>query len=495
MQEIPSLPAASGSRLGGDDYQHLLTWLHAVKLLRGRDGVTRVELEARDAGNVDDIIVHRNGRRSLYHQVKFSVDTSTPLTHEWFTTAATPNGKTPLQRFWQSYDELTNKHDDPPEMALYTNRPISDGDPVLRHRSGNDATVAQRLGAAAAGSKSAQTRAAWAQHLGIPDSHLLAMLADLRIEAGEPSIRHLSESCTMLMELCNLDCSETALLAGCGRIRQLIREGHRRLDCETITEIVADLGLDIAERSSRGLLLIEAIDHRPALRDAATITIDWVGRFDGEDPSLRRQLRDPGEWETALHPELRAAANGFKESGLNDILIGGALRLSTGLAAGAALRGVAGFTVATRNPFTQQEWSSSGPVTPAEYVVKETTLSGGTDIAIAIAVSGDPTEDVKTYLCRDHSEVGHLITLAVAGGPGRDAVVDDSAARGLAVAAVDAIRQSARTRQPARVHLFQCGPLALSVLIGHAWNRMPPTMLYEDLNSAEQYAPTFLLPA
>jgi hypothetical protein len=494
MDPIPSLPATSGSRLGGDDYQHLLTWLHVVKLLRGRDGVIRVELEAREAGNVDDIVVHRNGRRAIYHQVKFSVDAATALTCEWFTTAATPKGKTPLQRFWQSYTELNNQRGDPPEMALYTNRPISDDDPILRHRSGNDATVAQRLGAARAGSDSGQERAAWAQHLGVRESDLLAMLAHLRIEAGEPSIKHLTESCTMLMELCKLDYSEKALLAGCGRIRQLIREGHRSLDCETITAIVAELGLEIAEQSSRGLLLIEAIDHRPALRDAATITIDWVDRFEGDDPSLRRQLLEPGDWETVLHPQLRAAGDGFTAAGLSDVLIGGAMRLSTGLAAGAALRGVAGFTVATRNPFTQQEWSSSGAVSSAEFTVKEATLSGGADIAIALAISGDPTEDVEAYLRRDHPDVGHLITLSAPGGFGRDAVADDSAARGLAVAAVDAIRRNARTRKPVRVHLFQCGPLALSVLIGHSWNRMPPTMLYEDLNSAELYAPTFLLP-
>ena len=377
MTDLPSLPAPSGSRLGGDDYQHLLTWLHAVKLLRGRDGVTRVELEARDAGNVDDLVVHRTARRALYHQVKFSVDAATPLTHEWFTTASTSRGKTPLQRFRESYVNLTTGSGEPPEMALYTNRPISDGDPVLRHRSGSDATVAQRLGAVAPGSESGRVRAKWAEHLGIPESELLALLSNLRIDAGEPSIRHLTESCTLLMELCKLDCSETALLAGCGRIRQLIREGHRSLDCETIAAIVADLGLEIIDQPSRGLLLIEAIDHRPALRDAAAMTLDWVDRFDGDDPSRRRQLREPGDWERVLHAELRAAADSLTAAGLTDILIGGAMRLSIGLATGAALRGVAGFSVATRNPLTQQEWGSSGTVSPGEYTLRETTVNSG----------------------------------------------------------------------------------------------------------------------
>jgi hypothetical protein len=495
MDAVPSLPAPSGARLSGDDYQHLLTWLHAVKLLRGRDGITRVELEARDAGNVDDIVVHRNGRPPLYHQVKFSVDATAPLTHDWFTTPVTPTGKTPLQRFWRSHAALAKEHRESPEMALYTNRPISDGDAVLRHRSGNDATVAQRLSAAPAGSDSGRVRAAWADHLEVTEADLLTMLAHLRIEAGEPSMRHLTESCMLLMELCQLENDEKALLAGCGRIRQLIREGHRSLDCQTIAAIVADLGIEAAGQASRGLLLIEAIDHRPALRDAATITIDWVDHFGGDDPNLRRQLSEPGHWETTLHPELRAAGDAFKDAGLDDVLIAGALRLSTGLAAGAALRGVSGFSVATRNPLNQQEWSSSGAVSAAQYTVTERMVGDGLDIAVALAVSCDPTEDVEAYVRRDLPEVGALITLVAPGGAGRHAVGDSATARGLALAAVDAIRGCARTRRPDRVHVFQCGPLALSVLIGHAWNRMPPTMLYDDLNSAALYTPTFLVRA
>jgi hypothetical protein len=51
--------AASGARLLGDDYQHLLTWLHAAQLVHRDPEVTRVELEKYGAGNVDDLVVHR----------------------------------------------------------------------------------------------------------------------------------------------------------------------------------------------------------------------------------------------------------------------------------------------------------------------------------------------------------------------------------------------------------------------------------------------------
>jgi hypothetical protein len=41
------------------------------------------------------------------------------------------------------------------------------------------------------------------------------------------------------------------------------------------------------------------------------------------------------------------------------------------------------------------------------------------------------------------------------------------------------------------VHLFQAGPLALAVMVGYLWNRMPMTQLYEDLGPRDRYAPTF----
>jgi hypothetical protein len=494
MDAIPPLPAPSGSRLGGDDYQHLLTWLHAVKLFRGRDGVTRIELEAHDAGNVDDLVVHREGHRPIYHQVKFGVDALTPLTHEWFTTAATASGRTPVQRFWASYTNLAALHGQPPEMALYTSKPLSGGDPVLRHRSGNDATVAQRLAAALAGSDSGKVRAAWAMHLGVSEEELLGMLADLRIEAGEPSIRHLTDSCALLMELCQLQHDAKAVLAGCGRMRQLVREGHRILDADAVAALVDELELH-ADAPSRGLLVIEAIDHRPSLKQAATITLDWVDLFDGGAATVRRQLHDPAGWENELHPQLRTAAHSLRALGLDDVLLDGAMGLSTGLAAGAALRGVTGFTVAIRNPTTRQEWGSSGQVTTVTLTRADHELGDGNEVAIALAISGDPSEDVEEYLRRNRLEVGRLVVLSPPGGSGRHAVADDAAARGLAVAAVDAMREVARAHARVPLHLFQYGPLALSVLVGHAWNRLPATTLYDDLASADLYAPTFYLPA
>jgi hypothetical protein len=43
------------------------------------------------------------------------------------------------------------------------------------------------------------------------------------------------------------------------------------------------------------------------------------------------------------------------------------------------------------------------------------------------------------------------------------------------------------------MHLFQSGPLPLAIMIGHLWNRMPRTQIYEDLGPGAGYAPAFTI--
>jgi hypothetical protein len=43
-----------------------------------------------------------------------------------------------------------------------------------------------------------------------------------------------------------------------------------------------------------------------------------------------------------------------------------------------------------------------------------------------------------------------------------------------------------------RLHLFIAAPMALALLLGHRWNRIVPTMVYEYL-SAPGYEAAFLV--
>jgi hypothetical protein len=246
MTEEYRLPSASGARIAGDDYQHLFTWLQALKLLRETERVTHIEIEV-GGHNVDDVVVYRDGAPPLYHQVKFVVAQREPLTHEWFTTAG-DRAQTPLQRFYESFKKLS--YGGRPEMALETNRWPVDNDPILMHVDGRTHKLLPRLPLAAPGSVSGKTRAAWAAHVGVSEAELFEMLAHLEIRAGRSSYEELREHCCWLMGAVGLQDDVNAVDVGVGEIRRLVREGTRRLDAEMLREIIETRAR--TQRAARG---------------------------------------------------------------------------------------------------------------------------------------------------------------------------------------------------------------------------------------------------
>jgi hypothetical protein len=114
----------------------------------------------------------------------------------------------------------------------------------------------------------------------------------------------------------------------------------------------------------------------------------------------------------------------------------------------------------------------------------------GDDVAIAISVSADIVDDVRRYVETSALPIGKLINISPLDGPGQAAVADPSHAVGLSHALLDEIRR--HTRESAGiVHLFLCAPNGIGVLLGHLWNRVPTTQLYEDANAPSGYFPTF----
>jgi hypothetical protein len=61
-----------------------------------------------------------------------------------------------------------------------------------------------------------------------------------------------------------------------------------------------------------------------------------------------------------------------------------------------------------------------------------------------------------------------------------------------ALAVRDAVRRAVRTAETRRIHLFMSGPAGGALLLGHFWNRVCTTLVYEDLSPG--YWPTFEIP-
>jgi SMODS-associated and fused to various effectors sensor domain len=483
------LPSPSGARLAGDDFQHVFTWLTAMRCLIRGSNVARVEFEVREAGNVDDVVVHHNDGSTIYHQVKFVVDQREPLTYEWFITPSRPGGATPLQRFYNSFTTLGSAGS-PPDMVLYTNRATAgSSDPLMRFVGGLDDRLVPRALAQGRDTETGRALTEWSVHLGVDEEELASLLGSLRIRAGEQSVRSLQERCQEVMGMLGLRSDLAAVLTAVGAVRSLIEEGQRCLDRESVTALVEAMGLPSAP--PRATLLIQCLAPDP-WPDASTVAVNWIQLFIGEEPRSRRQLIDPSGWENRLRPELRTAVADVQAQGYNRVLVTGSYRLSVATVVGAEMPRVAGFHLARRQG-SGEEWSSDGPRTRLHLRRSTRDLGSGADIAVAVAIATDLADDVEAYCREALPSVSELVVLSTPDGPGHNALRDASAARGATDALIAGLR--AEGRRAATLHLFQAVPSGLSLLMGHAWNRMPETQLYDDLNSPAGYTPTFRLAA
>ena len=277
--------------------------------------------------------------------------------------------------------------------------------------------------------------------------------------------------------------------AGVDAIRKRVIAGLRDIELEDLEGIIRDTALEPAPKTAT--LMVQAIDRRDTA-DMATASVDWVDLFVGEEPGVRRELHDPADWDGRLRPELQAAIQTIRSTGMTTVAIEGAMRLSVFFLAGRELSSVSGFNV-THNA-RGVEWASQDTSTTMDLVVTAHDISAGDDIAIGLSVTGDITEDVLDYVQRAKLPVAkNVIEIAPAIGPGRDALTPENAPE-WAEATIAEIKRASRGH--GKIHLFLYGPGQAALLLGHAWNRLPTVQVYEDLGpGGRDYTPTFLIPA
>jgi hypothetical protein len=172
----------------------------------------------------------------------------------------------------------------------------------------------------------------------------------------------------------------------------------------------------------------------------------------------------------------------------------GALRQATFFRVGAALPDTRGHEL--RYVQKQQLWSTDAPkASIGEPDVVRTPVGGGSDLAVAVGVATNPTAAVVEYLRTAKIPVDDLLTVQPATGADDRAVADAGQAVAYAQQIRDRVRQELDRRPAQRVHLFLAGPGGLALLLGHRWNRIRPTVVYEHLGPGRGYIPAFTVDA
>lgn len=484
-------PSRTGVRIAGDRYQWSHVWRACLQVLRDHEQSTAsgnpgmaVGVELDDSGNVDDVVLFRQTPPHDYSQAKYAVDASSPVGQEYVTSVAR-SGSSLISKFARAHADFAARGESA-RLSLVTNRVPDHRSSLISGRDSRTGLLVPKAGLQGPNSERGRERAAWARAAGLNEGGLLELLSVLRFELGwDPQL--LQEHLCLLMAATGLRADANAVRVATAWVEERVIAGQKRIDLGAIRSAVNTLNL----RAGRVWPTISITCLKPdPLAAEAVYALDWVDKFEGEDPFSKRRPAPPASWD-ALAADLDDLGRSL--SGLDAALVTGSLRQATGFALGARLRKVAGFDVGLKQG--PQVWRSDEPFeSPTAPATRAISLALGPDLAVVVDVATSATDDVVAWIRGQSLPIGRVLTLSPAVGTPRDqALPDGSAAIALAVGIRDTVRREVRTGSM-RVHLFLAGPLGLALLLGHRWNRVCETIVYEDL-SHEGYQAAFNISA
>lgn len=478
----------SGARLQGDDYQHLVSWYHALRMLLPGSDVTAISMEVRGSGIVDDLNVHRRDGNDEYYQLKFSVDASNPIDNAWWIHPSDSGGPSILKRFWDSFQRL-RKPGYVPRLALYTNRPTDSRDPVLKLRDGLHGCLGTRLRGEGPRSEAGKRRKQWADHMVIPEDALLEMLDHLALYTDQGPWSSLVTSVADRMAACGLKFDERSIEQGMLACHNWVKLGTTRIDR-------AMLEAEIRKRSLLGeapwvTFVVQAIDRHPWAADAQA-TVDWVDLYDGERPEERVRLKDPALWNSRLLPELREAVTKLEAARCDRIMIRGHMRLPTVFMVGRSLPEVRGFHLACMQ--RQERWTTEVKRAEVQVFAEREELDLGNELAVGVSVARNLGRDVIAYAREAKLPIKRFVHLHLEEAHAQ-AMSGASEALGWALAVRDRIADELRETRARKIHLFLSTPAGAALFLGHFWNRIGATQLYEHVDAQTGYEPAFFVPA
>ncbi len=479
----PPKRAPIAAIISGAEYQIAIALLEALEaILIKQNRVVDIELEVREVGVLDDIVVRYAHKSPRMLQVKHAMAGSSTCGTSYLTNTSR-SASSILQRIQGSFQDLTAEQANSPAMELVTDRPLDANDPMMGARDQITALLTPDAMEGGASSDLGLQRAVWLAHLGCTEPELRDMLDHLKILTDTLGVK-VHRDITRVAAALGFNADDAAFNRGMDYVRAWIQHRDRR---RTVEQLATDLREAFGRSDQRTLIVVNAIDRHPETA-ADAWNLDWVDRFDGRDADERRTLTDPQGWEHTVRADLRDLRDRLRAAGHSDVVVATMARQAVIFLVGFYLRRTAGF----ETTFSQhgQLWSSADASTEdATVAVTVHELGEGDESAIVIAVSQDITKDVTAYTSRISNAIGKVVVLSEAAGAGQLAITTPRHGAALARELVEQTRDHLRGSDATRLHLFFAGPGALAGLVGHWWNALPPTVVYEHLGGA-QYVPT-----
>ena len=104
---------------------------------------------------------------------------------------------------------------------------------------------------------------------------------------------------------------------------------------------------------------------------------------------------------------------------------------------------------------------------------------------MSVGILRDPAVDLVSS---GERKAGQLFSVRLA-----EPITSAQAAQASVRVVKEAVDAAAARLRPKRIALYYAGPAAFAVALGHRWNAMQPTQLYEFLQAERRYVPTVLV--
>jgi hypothetical protein len=474
--------------IGGTRFQCLAGWRAALQLILPAARFTRLEVEASNAGNADDVVLYRPDGSGEFTQVKWAVN-GTAAVDERFLLGG--SSRPLLRKFLDTYRKLGSR-EHPAAMRLLTNRPMDAGHPVLGHVDGRS-DLLRAVGGGHPDDAEQAVLADWAARIETPVEELVEMLRQLSFWTG----RQLTAERTWtreVMQAAGLAHDENALERALGGVERWILAGRRTVFPHDVHALIEENQL--ASEEPWNVLAIQAIDRMPNPPDSSAYLLDWQDRYAQDvGPGQRIVPLAPGDW-SEMATEAHGMAELLAASGARRVLVRGTFRQATAFMLGYELSDVKSFTLCYEQQGVQ--WRSDAPRTASPQLSRTCDSIGlGTDLAVAVGLARSPRAAVLKDLHARAVPADRLITIEPADGPDARSVAGPGPARAVVLQVRQIVSDvleelGGRVR---RVHLFLAGPNGGALLLGHFWNVMPPTVVHEFRGPGLGYVPAFTVAA
>lgn len=237
------------------------------------------------------------------------------------------------------------------------------------------------------------------------------------------------------------------------------------------------LGVDLVPH--RSILPIHVrSDRNGEVMDALEID---ASMFSG---SLTR-FPEPEHWRAELLDPLVSAASWARKHAFSRLALSGSYRLSTGFALGWAFRAAVGFEIDI--PTKTGVWATDAHPNPGDstppWAFRKATDLFGDRLIVGIGVLRDPSPDILKS-----KKLSEMDSLLLATLP--EALADGFAVQASVQNVKAAIVEAVNRLRPTCIDLYYAGPAAFAVALGHRWNALPITQLYEFVAPESSYVET-----